>query len=1179
MAEVPAASAAPKPADQAGCVTEAPDDAAAARLAARCGHAVEVLSERTEYAQVTVDSDGVRTLLASVAPQRVRRSNGTWAAIDTSLRARDGRLVPVATLADVSFSSGGPGPLVTWRERGSTFTLEWPLGPLPAPRVDGATAVYPSVLKDVNLHVTATTEGYTHVVEVLTPEAAAQPAIRALRYRTGGDMKITQDASEVLRLSTAAGVPVATSAPARMWDSSSDPSRAGEVLATVAPAQARSLGGSAGEGATAEEAAVTSRTAPVGVAASGTDLTVTPDTKLMADPGLTYPIFIDPEFEKKRSKWAYATSNGENNDTTVARVGRQPYPEGGNGERYHSFYDFPIGGLKGKQILGSTVRVTLDHSWSCEPTWVHAYRTSAITVASGGRMGWTTRPLPSNHLDAWEGSANEAGGCGRIQPDVDAEFASTAFKNDLQYAVNKAWPTYTVGLCACNDAGEGEDLESRWKKFYTDKAWLEVTYNSKPNVPSKLTTSSQDCGATIGTASPVFKAFYGDADGTGDSLTGYFEYMFIGFNGVSTKTGQTKPGNSYGDSGTISLGTLADGRTYQWRVQTRDKAGSYSDWSGWCRFTVDLDKPLPPVVTSADYSADGIAHGGPGIAGTFTFLAGSNDVVKYVYGWSGQVSPLTTVSAGARYTVTLTPPRFGFNILEVYSIDGANKLSDTTRYRFLVDAPSTPVAHWPLDKVDFHELKEASGGPSLNVNGTEAWAENSRIYGDATPSFNRNTYLSANAPLDTSKSFSVAAWVNLGDANGDTPEPDLASGNWTAVSKFGTQVSSFYLGYRWSNGQPRWGFMMPGSDSAQGINTFAAADSPTNITTKSVGKWTHLAASYEAVTGLMVLFVNGAQVASATRTGAGWNPTGPIVVGAAQWPDNPAMPTRGPDRWVGQITDVRLWDRVLTQDDLTGTDENPEMGTEAEPGIIQPIQVANWDFSGGLNTACGSATSYDYWGRSLDLHGCTDPYSDSQTVGYTGDGYDGSEALWFNTAQPDGWGGASTRTGYAATTGPVVNTGQSLTVSAAVRVRELNGQEQVFVKHGAGNAQEGAVKLYMEQNGNLRFAVITPDGVGGVRWAAAVSDTPLTADAVQAKEWVHLTGVFDVGTGEVRLYVDGQRQLVRGVGAVGKASSHPLFVGSVSGVNSFLSGDIDQIKIYAGAMNDREAAALYRDSR
>ncbi|MFV2111360.1 hypothetical protein ACFHW0_03335 [Micromonospora sp. LOL_025] len=234
----PQAAATPVPTPQRECGSaEAPDETAAARLAAACGRPVEVLSERTEYAQVTVAPDGVRKLVAAVAPQRVRRADGSWAAIDPSLRQRGDKLVPSATLADVSFSTGGTGPLVSWREAGSTFTLDWPLGPLPRPRVSGPTATYPAVLKDVNLHVTATAEGYTHVVEVLTPEAAAQPAIKALRYRTGGDMRIAQDAGGAMRLVTAAGVTVATSAPARMWDSSADPARAGEVLPAVAAAR------------------------------------------------------------------------------------------------------------------------------------------------------------------------------------------------------------------------------------------------------------------------------------------------------------------------------------------------------------------------------------------------------------------------------------------------------------------------------------------------------------------------------------------------------------------------------------------------------------------------------------------------------------------------------------------------------------------------------------------------------------------------------------------------------------------------------------------------------------------------------------------------------------------------------------------------------------------------------
>ncbi|MFY1598886.1 LamG-like jellyroll fold domain-containing protein [Micromonospora sp. WMMD737] len=1167
----PPAVAAPAPAPQRECGSaEAPNEAAAARLAAACGRPVEALSERTEYAHVTVAPDGVRKLVAAVAPQRVRRADGSWAAIDPGLRQRGDRLVPSATLADVSFSTGGTGPLVTWREAGSTFTLGWPLGPLPKPQVNGPTATYPSVLKDVNLHVTATAEGYTHVVEVLTPEAAAQPAIKALRYRTGGDMRIAQAADGAMRLVTAAGVTVATSAPARMWDSSDDPARAGEVLPAVAAARLKTP---PGERATATEPAVTSRSAKVRVAASGTQFTVTPDAALMADPGLTYPIYIDPEFEKLRTKWAYSTSNGENNDTTVARVGRQPYPEGGNGERYRSYYDFNVSGLKGKQILGGTIRVTLDHSYSCDPTWVYAYRTNAITVASGGRMAWTTRPLPATYLDSWEGNANEAGGCGTIQPDDDAEFSSTTVVSDLQHAATNAWSVYTVGLCACNPSGVGEDFESRWKKFYTSKAWLEVTYNSKPAVPTGLTTSGQACGATIGTASPVLKAFYGDADGATDSLVGYFQYRLKGTTTVTAKTGQTKPGNNYGESGVISLGAGSEGKTYEWQVQTRDRAGQYSDWTAWCSFTVDVSKPLPPTVTSTAYPDDGTAHGGPGVSGSFTFVAGSQDAVKYVYGWAGQTTPLTTVTvaAGASYTVTLTPRRFGYNVLEVYSVDSASKRSDITGHRFLVNGPSAPVAHWPLDTIDGHNFSDVINQVQLTPSGTVSWAANSRIHNESTPAFAANSYLSTSGvALDTSKSFSVSAWVRMADADPSDGDPDLPTSTWTAVSKSGASLSAFYLGYRVHNGEPKWSFSLPDADSDQGPGWLHVVSS-VSVAPRQVGKWTHLAGSFDAATGQVELYVNGNLAGFAVRTAAGWTGAGSLVVGAAQYKVPGGVPYMT-THWRGGLTDVRFWNRALTIDDLRGTDVSAEAGTHAIPGILAPVQVANWDFSGGLSSGCASPVSSSYWGQSLDLHGCTDPYSDGQNVGFTGDAYDDNDSLWLNHPQPDGYGAATTKTGYAAASGPVVNTGQSLTVSAWVRIDSLNGKEQVVVRQGRNQLDEGSVALYVAASNRWAFSVLTPSATGAPVWSAAWADS---LEQTRPGEWTHVVGVFDASAGEVRLYLNGVRQQQVATGVDGAVSSEPFYVGAGHTTWGHLAGNLDQIKVYAGAMSDREVAALH----
>ncbi|SFC04963.1 Concanavalin A-like lectin/glucanases superfamily protein [Micromonospora sediminimaris] len=1153
---------------------EAADEAAAAELALACDRPVEVLSARTEYAQVVIDPSGTRTLRTSVAPQRVRRADGSWRPIDPALGIRDGRLAPAVTTADVSFSPGGGGPLVVWRQGDDTFTLTWPLGPLPVPDVVGATATYRSVLEDVNLHVTATAQGYSHVVELLTSQAAANPLIRSLRYLTGGDLRVERGTAGTLRLVDRSGATVAVSALAQMWDSSSDPARAGEVRASVTEAGVRASATS-GEPATAAEPAVTSRTAEVVVSVAGNELSVAPDPTLLADSKLTYPVFVDPQFEKLRSKWAYSSSNGENNETSRARVGRQPEPEGGNGEMYRSYYDFNISGLKGKKVIRAEVRVTLDHSYSCDPTFVYAYRTSAITVSSAGRMAWKTRPLPATYLDSWEGNANEAGGCGRIQPDTDAEFVSSRLNEDLQSEIDDKSSTYTVGLCACNPSGEGESLQGRWKKFYTNQAWLEVTYNTPPATPTSLSTSSQACGATIGTASPVLRAYYGDADASGDSLVGYFEYQQLPSGAVVAKTGQTRPGNSYGESGTISLGAASEGKTYQWRVRTRDAAGDYSkSWSGWCSFTVDVSRPPRPGVTSSLYRNDGTAAGGPGVGGPFTFTAGAPDVVKYVYGWTGQTSPLTTVavSEGSSHTAQLTPPKHGLNVLNVYSVDKANKRSDTNAYEFLVGSPSNPLAHWPLDTIDGHGLSDQISGRHLHSTGSVGWASDTRIYGESHASFDGSSYLSADGvPLDTSRSFSVAAWVRLADADPSDPDPDLPTANWNAIGKSGSKVSSFYLGARIADGQLKWNFLLPSHDVETG-NTMVEALSPVALTTRDVGRWTHLAGVYDAHTKQVQLYVDGQLVRSAPRATAPWKANGPLVVGTGLWTvDGEARMT---DRWRGQIADVRLWDRVLTWDDLWGTDSDEAAGTHELAGLLAPVEIASWDFNGATYSGCSPMMSATYWSQLLDLYGCEGRVEADQSVGYTGDSHDGNDALWLNTPQPDGQGSAGNRDGYAATSGPVLNSGQSLTVSAWVRVDVNRSEEQVIFRQGWSERGEGAFKLSLwPASQKWQFALFTPEFGGGGTWATAAAD-----QTASIGDWVHVVGVFDGGAAEVRIYVNGIRQVVHGSGAVGAASQAPLYVGAGRPEWGYLEGGLDQLKLFAGAMSDREVASLHHTS-
>nr|WP_309244438.1 hypothetical protein [Micromonospora parastrephiae] len=204
------------------CVGVAGSDAEALALAASCGQPVVVDSSRTELTQVTAQPDGRLRFEASVVPQRTRKA-GTWTDVDLGLaRAEDGTWRPSAAVADVAFSGGGAAPLVTLRRDGKTMTLSWPGGALPTPSVSGDSATYPEVLAGVDLVVRATATGFTHALVIKSAAAAANPALREIRFGLGGDPQVSLGPDGRLQAAVGRSV-IASSEPAVMWDSRVDP--------------------------------------------------------------------------------------------------------------------------------------------------------------------------------------------------------------------------------------------------------------------------------------------------------------------------------------------------------------------------------------------------------------------------------------------------------------------------------------------------------------------------------------------------------------------------------------------------------------------------------------------------------------------------------------------------------------------------------------------------------------------------------------------------------------------------------------------------------------------------------------------------------------------------------------------------------------------------------------------
>lgn len=1151
LSSTPAEAEPPQP----QCVDQVATSAEAERIARACAARVEALDERDEYSQVYVEPDGTRTLESAVVPQRIRTGTDSWAPVSTDLVAQpDGRLAPAATTADVTFSGGGTAPLVTLQVDGEDLTLSWP-DPLPTPTVQADTAVYASVLPDVDLHVMATATGFKHVLEVKTAQAAAHPDLARVRYILGGDIAPEPLPDGGLRLANSQGRTVGVTPTASMWDSSVDPANGGEVTdggrgAVTAAAEPPEPSTAAGPGPAAAKAAI-----DVDVVAG--DLEVLPDPAVLNGPETTYPVFIDPAFDNKSTSWAYANNSNNNWDVeNQAWVGRNPYDD----VLYRSYFRFNIWPVRSKQILSAEVRMRLDHSWSCSPTWVHLFRTAGINNTP--RMSWGARPLPTSaYLGAQDANANEAGGCGVIQDDVNVEFGGSAVTNDVQYSVNQQWSGYTVGLCACNPSGQYEWNQDRWKRFYVDQSWLIVNYNSRPGTPTELTTSAVACNGIVGTTSPTLRARYRDSDGS-DTLVGTFEWRQVG-GGATLVTGPSRPANNFGEV-TLNLGAGAEGKTYAWRVRANDSHDD-SDWSTSCQFTVNASAPPAPGISSTTYPSGPTAHGGPGESGTFTFTAGATDVTTYVYGWSNPPGTTVSVSPGASHTLTLTPPRYGYNALHVYSKDSAGTPSPTSVYSFLVGAPSTPIGHWPMDTINNRGLSNITGSSGdLVAAGDVTWPSDTRLIGESVPFFDSvtesptNIYgtATANVPeLDTAESFSVTAWVRASA---------LTTGNRTAVSQDDSDFSGFYLGIRYlgSPPVPYWSFMM-GDSPATGSNH--RADSVVPITAADVGKWTHLAAVHDAELGIMRLYVNGELAAETSRAATPWTAVGSLVVGRALWYGAPT------DTWRGEVTDLRIWDRVVVPDDLYGTNEDPTAGVPFSNGVLSPPRVGFWDFSGTADCWCDQALDLEYWGRNIYLRGWD---AAPPSSAFTTDGQDQDDAAWF-----DGDSGyATTADPYTLIEQPVVRTDQSFTVSAWVQL-DGDPSDPLPTENAAAVAQGGAqveafVLGYDAGDQQWGFWMRGSDAADSPALALATSPvTPVPG------EWVHLVGVYDAGTSAISLYVNGQ--------TTGPVQLSAPMTWSATGaltlarerwngaLSNFFPGSIDQVSVYAGSVSAREVGNLY----
>ncbi|WP_331768121.1 FG-GAP-like repeat-containing protein [Embleya sp. NBC_00896] len=595
--------------------------------AKRTGQPVAVPESTTTTDTVTAQPNGTLTLKRTVEPSRTKKT-GAWRELDPTLaRASDGTVRPTSTTADLAFGGGGTNLLASMTHDGHKLAFTWPTA-LPQPVLGGKGALYPSVLPDVDLKVTATEQGgFSHTLIVKNAQAASNPQLATLRLGMTTDGVTVTEAADGSLAATAADGSVAFRAGAPiMWDSRTTPkpsaSRSGSAPSGTDAAAAGAIPESELV-STADAPGALATTAPVDTTLTAGALTLAADRGVLASPDTVFPLYIDPGWapiqKSNAGKWnwvwnAHPDTPGFTSQTYKPGVGYQGFePEKGIERTYYSV----ALNLPGRQILDAKFYATqvTSSAWDCANTATHPVYLHQVTNTLTEQTTWNTKP---GDWGLWSTAqvpnSNTTGQCGTRL----ADFSITP-----QVAERADEEILTFGLFG------NESNASAFKRFSKVAAdtYLTVTYNTKPDNPSNLRMTPEpvngdggdNCGYIGAHNGVTLYATLGDADDE-QTLDAQFHVREVGNgNPLVWDSGWISDGpNGHEAPAQVPAGVFQNAKTYTWGVHSGDhNTDSESDWVDGCTFTIDKTAPAPPTITSTDFPVNG--SGKPvGESGTFT---------------------------------------------------------------------------------------------------------------------------------------------------------------------------------------------------------------------------------------------------------------------------------------------------------------------------------------------------------------------------------------------------------------------------------------------------------------------------------------------------------------------------------------------------------------------------------
>jgi hypothetical protein len=1137
------------------------------------------------------------TLEESAVPVRVAKPGGGWQAPDATLEVRsDGTVAPRAAAVEMEFSGGGESdPLVTISERGRSLQLGWP-GKLPAPQLDGTSALYQEVLPGVDLKMTASTEGFRHVLVVKTPEAAAGEELKRIDYSLKArDLDIFEGKAGNLTAVDDDGNRVFRAPPAQMWDSAGAAGAAGTqtmnfTTSAVGATGAEEASDPVENSASSEEGVEPGPSDTVvrmDVEVTEDALSVVPDGDMLSKTEASaFPLYIDPSVTWNESERtllrndgyeSYGWGNGSDGQGKGAgKCGTWNSYYCGPGYVQRLYFEFSPSSLKGKKVLDATFRVTEPWAFQCDPRWVDLVRTkdniSSSTTWASRPMGWDL--MVDRYVSAGRGSL-----CDPDSPDAPIEFNDNP--NESNENLTPTVRDFAAGkfsrLTLMIKAHDESDT-SAWKRFKND-AVLAVDFVGLPDKPAGIglnvgnkpvceTSSSNPQVTSDPTPALMATARTKPGGEKGAQLRVYVDLDHRNSDGTWSDTpagnGDLSPSTGYvGDDIKVSKvwSTLSEGKLYRYRAWVRSyyNGGSFlsgpsnASTTGWCYFTVDPTRPKAPTVTvGSPYtectSTECVPHGGPGQKATFTFAPASGDLNVASYKYRLSSADVWSEVNGSTATAQLTPQRSGTYTLQVMAVDDVDGGRDGSRTAvdFLVAAGDGPVGRWHFDEAGGVAVDSATadGSDDVTLGGGAVRDDRGRrglITHDADGQPLQSAFTDKGLALDGATAHAAA----------DTPVLETRSAYtlsaWVRLDR--DDVYGSVLSTRGSDGNPfafwysgnykTWYFGVRKADGSgyQGMQAVYPA---------RTGVWTHLVGTYDPAQQELQFFVDGRRQNGVVTVDGSWSATSALQFGRS--------PTSNGynNYFSGSIDEVAVWQRVLTREEIS--DEARLMVSEDFAGAEL---VADWSADRGSGTTIADTTSG--YGRSLTLTGGASLDGDAIVLDGVDDAataegplvYDHAAFTVSTLVELNGAELATRDVGY---TGQVL--GQRTEDGSAWGFwYELTGKESVLDEE---TFEERTVPV-----GKWHFGRLNADGT----FSSVVSDDVAALDSP-----VRLTGIYDSLHGTISLYLghnqndDAQAFTVKlgsGDFAIGKG-----FAGGTW--KHYLPARVAEVRLWAGAMASLE---------